>query len=250
MLKNMKIGARLLFGFGLMLVIAARRRRRPATGACRTSSGRSSEKLATDGMLAQHTSRARANTNALRRFEKDLFLNIGDAAKEEQYYKDWLDQVERLTRGSRTPRRRPTSREEKEQLRVMKTELAAYEAGFEKVRAQIQAGSVKTPQEGNVAIGPYKDGIRKLEDTAKELSDTANKRLDELEGVVAAIAGRIVGDPGRADPRRRRAERPDHRGHHAQHHRPGHRGDAGRRAAGRRRPDRRGDLDRPRTRPG
>jgi methyl-accepting chemotaxis protein len=191
MLRNMKIGARLMLGFGLTLLILL------AVGGAgywgvQSIERQVSQKLKTDGMLAEHTSRARANVNALRRYEKDLFLNIGDAQKEEEYYKDWLDQTERLNARIADAEKAVYLPEEKEQLRLMKTELAAYESGFTKSRSLIQAGTIKTPQEGNAAIGPYKDGIRKLEDTAKEISDVANKRLDEMEGVVAGIAGRIT----------------------------------------------------------
>jgi methyl-accepting chemotaxis protein len=190
MLKDMKIGTRLLFGFGVMLTIVLGIGGAGYWGV-QNIERQVGEKLSTDGMLAEHSSRARANVNALRRYEKDLFLNIGDAAKEEQYFKDWVDQTERLAARIADADKAAYLPAEKEQLRLMKAELAAYEAGFTKVRGQIQAGTIKTPQEANVAIGPYKDGIRKLEDTAKELSDIANKRLDELESVVAGIAGRI-----------------------------------------------------------
>jgi len=97
MLKNMKIGARLLLGFGLMLVIALGLGGAVDWG-IQNIQKQVNEKLSTDGMLAQHSSRARANTNALRRYEKDLFLNIGNAAKEEEYFKDWQDQIQRLTK--------------------------------------------------------------------------------------------------------------------------------------------------------
>jgi methyl-accepting chemotaxis protein len=191
MLRNMKIGTRLLFGFGLALAVLVGV---GAAGYWGVQSVRRQvgEKLATDAMVAQHTARARANTNALRRYEKDLFLNIGDAAKEEQYARDWQDQHERLAARIADAAKAASLPEEKAALQTMKTELDAYTAGFQNVRAQIRSGAIKTPQEANGAIGPYKDGIRKLEDTTKDLSDAANKRLDELDGAVAAIARRIA----------------------------------------------------------
>ena len=54
------------------------------------------EMLRTDAAIAEHSARARSNVLGLRRFEKDMFLNIGSKEKEEDYFKKWKEQKEHL----------------------------------------------------------------------------------------------------------------------------------------------------------
>src|SRR5262245_42358422 len=53
--------------------------------------------LANEAKIAEHSARMRANVLGMRRYEKDLFLNLGDAAKETDYVKKWTEQGEHLT---------------------------------------------------------------------------------------------------------------------------------------------------------
>ena len=43
----------------------------------------------TDAKLVEYAQRARANINMMRRYEKDMFMNIGDGAKTDEYRKKW-----------------------------------------------------------------------------------------------------------------------------------------------------------------
>ena len=79
-----KIGKRLAFGFGalmlLLIVIAT-----TAYLGMQSLSVKTEAMLRGDAKIAEHAARARANTLGLRRFEKDIFLNMGAKAKQEDY---------------------------------------------------------------------------------------------------------------------------------------------------------------------
>src|SRR6266542_3813108 len=88
MLNNWKIGKRLGLAFGITLVLVAVVALTGFWGlsqAAQTAYGI----LHHDAKLMEQASQAQANGLGLRRFEKDLFLNIGDRQKEGDYSDKW-----------------------------------------------------------------------------------------------------------------------------------------------------------------
>ena len=84
----MKISRILMWGFGLCGLAVA------FVGGVgyymNTMATSSSQRLITvDTKLVEQAQRLRANINMLRRYEKDLFLNAGDAAAVAKYQKSW-----------------------------------------------------------------------------------------------------------------------------------------------------------------
>jgi methyl-accepting chemotaxis protein len=73
----------------------------------------------------------------------------------------------------------------------MKTELAAYDAGFNKVVKLIQEGQVKTGQEANTALNEVKDQIQKLEEAGQKMAVEGAKREESVEDVVKTITAQI-----------------------------------------------------------
>ncbi len=183
MFKNMKIGMRLGLGFSAVVVLLLGIVLSGYWGVSSISNA-TITMLQGDSTVSEHAARARANILGLRRYEKDLFLNIGAKEKEEEYLKKWKEQHEHLTARIKDAEKGATLREDKEALQSMKSELANYEMGFNRVLSLIQAGKIMTPQEGNAAINEYKDQIHKMEAASKDLADEANKRMDAQEEVV------------------------------------------------------------------
>ncbi|HTZ18705.1 MAG TPA: methyl-accepting chemotaxis protein, partial [Dissulfurispiraceae bacterium] len=54
------------------------------------------------------------------------------------------------------------------------------------------SGQIKTTQDGNKAIGEYKDAIHKLEGSAKELADNGIKRMEAAAPAIGAIQKKSV----------------------------------------------------------
>lgn len=189
--NNLKIGAKLGLGFGVVLFLLLGVGLTGYWGASSLSS--TTEKaLATDAKIAQNSARARADILLLRRGEKDIFLNIGSEEKQTEYVKAWNEAREHLTARLSDLDKVTTLQQDKDFIKNMGNELAAYIAGFDKVHNMLQAGRLKTPQEANVAISEYKDTIHKMEKLAKDFSEEGEKRMDAQEGIVADAASRTI----------------------------------------------------------
>ncbi|MDD2733328.1 MAG: methyl-accepting chemotaxis protein [Desulfuromonadaceae bacterium] len=181
--NNMKIGTRLggVFGFMLFLLLAV-----AATGywGMNMIDEEVSSDLDSDGVIAQHAGRARANILGLRRYEKDTFINIGSAEKVENYHKQWSEELASVDERLKALEKVAVDQKDKEQVKLMRDNFALYTAGFNKVYAMIRDGRVKTTTEANTAIGEYKDETHKMEKIASEFAADGYKRLDHIKELI------------------------------------------------------------------
>ena len=196
MLKNMKIGKRLGLAFGLVLALMAGV---AAVGywGVREISALTLEVLHIDSPLVEHSQRARANSADLRRYEKDFFLNIGSAEEQAGYLVKWNEQRQhlegRIDELDKLLGQANGGEKDKNGLvKTMRAEAASYEAGFNQVVAKIRDGSIKTPEEANVAIGSYKAGIRALEVAANDFAEQKAQEMASKDKEVAAQVRRVV----------------------------------------------------------
>ncbi|MBI5740183.1 MAG: MCP four helix bundle domain-containing protein [Nitrospirae bacterium] len=191
MLKNMKIGTRLMLGFGmvlaLLLIIGG-----SGYWGVNSLEDETINMLRGEAQIAQHSARARANILGMRRYEKDTFLNIGSREKEAEYLGKWKEQYDHMSARLSDLEKVALHQDDKDAVKQMKDNLAAYAAGFNKVYNMVQTGKITTPQEGNKAVGEVKDEIHKLESAAKELADAANKSMDGQEGVIKSFTSRVT----------------------------------------------------------
>src|SRR6185436_9399944 len=165
MLKNMTIGKRLALGFGLLLALVAL----VAGSGYRSTHLASSlamQVLKVESPLVEHSQRARANTLGMRRFEKDVFLNIATPEKVAEYITKWQDQRDRLVGRFAVLDSLETQDSGKAVIRSMRADATAYEQGFNKVLGLIAQGKVKTPTEANAAMADVKDEVHRLEQSA------------------------------------------------------------------------------------
>lgn len=181
--NNMKIGTRLgmVFGVLLFLLLAI-----AATGywGMKMIDEEIVKDLDSDGVIAQHAGRARANILGLRRFEKDVFMNIGSADKVENYYKQWNEEKASVEERVKTLEKVAIDQKDKDQIKVIKENLVLYAGGFNKVYGMIRDGRVKTTAEGNAAIAEFKDETHKMEKVAAEFAADGYKRLDHIKELI------------------------------------------------------------------
>ena len=191
MLRNMSIGRRLGFGFGLLLVLVGLV---AASGyrSTRVASNVALHLLKVESPLVEHSQRARANTLGLRRFEKDIFLNIANPAKVEEYLVKWKDQRERLAERLAVLDSLETEDSGKAAIRSMRADFAAYQEGFNHVFGLIQQGKIKTPAQANDSILPVKDEIHRLEQTAYDYALHHSDKMAKRAPVIAAQLSRSV----------------------------------------------------------
>jgi methyl-accepting chemotaxis protein len=178
MFKNMQIGTRLGLGFGIIIVLLIGI---VLTGYWGVNSVSEStiKMIQGDATISEHAARARANVNALRRYEKDLLINIGDKAKEDDYLKKWTEQHDHLIKRLDDLDKVVVDSHEKDQVKTMRAELATYDGGMKKVLTMIAAGSLKDAKQANSVVNEVKDQIHKLEQNAKELAEESNTRMDK-----------------------------------------------------------------------
>lgn len=189
MFERLKIGTRLWAALGLLalLVIASAFSGRLALSQVQDTT---QEILLSDAFMAEEALEVRAAALQLRRFEKDFFLNIGAPDNQVEYLVKWNDARAELVRHLGEVQRLVTSKADQEILARMSADLAAYEAGFEKVRAAMKTSEIATPQAANLALAPYKEHIRGLDKTAGALGGASDLRRQERMKLLAADASR------------------------------------------------------------
>jgi len=184
MLKDMRIGRRLGLGFGavlaLLIMVAA-----VGYWNLLATAGIATRILESDAPLVEKAFRVRAHALELRRYEKDMFLNMGNAEREAEYaakWNDWHHQTEELIT---EVDRLVTADADREALRVIRQDVATYEEALQKVLSGIRACDFKTPQEANQAFSNHKDTIRRLEETAMEFATRHSEAMHGLDRAVA-----------------------------------------------------------------
>jgi len=191
MLQNMTIGKRLAVGFGLLLALVAL-----VAGSgyrsTRLAANLAMQVLKVESPLVEHSQRVRANTLGLRRFEKDVFLNLGNADKVSEYVTKWKDQRDRLLERIAVLDSLETDDAGKAVIRSMRADAATYEQGFNHVLALIEQGKVKTPAEANAAIGDVKDEVHRLEQSAYDYAVANSKQMASRAPVVSAQISRAL----------------------------------------------------------
>jgi methyl-accepting chemotaxis protein len=108
-----------------------------------------------------------------------------DSKVKDDYIAKWTEQRQKLHETLAELSKYPLSTDDKESVRAMTEELAVYEGGYAKVRAGIEQGTLRTPEECNHFITQYKDSIHRLEAAA---SDLTNRHAEVLVPMVEQIA--------------------------------------------------------------
>jgi methyl-accepting chemotaxis protein len=185
MLKNMKIGMKMGLGFGMLLLLLV------VLGgvgywAVNYISSSTTEMLQGNGKIAEHAARARANNLGLRRFEKDIFLNIASPEKTANYYKEWQEEIKKTEERIADMEKVVVLAQDKEVVKNMKSDLVAYDAGFRKIYGLIRDGKIKTPTEGNAAMATFKDETHRLDKLVTDFAQEGRKRMaDDAEADIA-----------------------------------------------------------------
>ena len=188
-MKNLRIGWRLGLAFLLMLAI---------TSAVAISGYWGTDKLANvtltmlagDAHLARLADDARAAALELRRAEKDIFLNIGQAEKEAEYERAWKRHFEALkTLVSEISKL--ADDKEKELATLMLREAEVYGAGFEAVLVAIRTGKVTTPQQANGLMQVHKNSIRDMMTLADDLAEQHQKDMQAQGAVISNAASQV-----------------------------------------------------------
>ncbi len=178
MLRKMIVRNRLVLGFGIVLFLLLIVSFTGYKGLDYVSSV-SKEALEKDLKLSQLAEDAKSTSLNLRRFEKDRFINIGDVAKEADYKAKWEQKKDSLNKILEEMEGIVKTDEDKKTVALMKEGFKVYQEAFNNTLRQLQDGKVKTTQEANAALSPFKDSIRQLEGEGDAIADRTRKKMND-----------------------------------------------------------------------
>ncbi|WP_243373182.1 methyl-accepting chemotaxis protein [Geotalea sp. SG265] len=189
-LKDLNIGTRLSLGFGLVLLLLL-----AVSGVGYWGSVKIAETsegiIGTEAKIGEFYARARANMLFLRIYEKDCFINIQDVKRREEYYKQWNEKKERLKLWFAELEKISLSPQDRNTVKLIQGEMAKYEEGYTKVFADIANGTIKTTEEANRAILPYKDAAHRMQEQTSDASKDAFDDIHQKEKEIHALDERI-----------------------------------------------------------
>ena len=142
----------------------------------------------------QRLGEARASVGNMRRYEKDMFLNMGDENAVEDYLKRWRNEVEdgaTLMQASAALLAEP----QRLQVDIMLAGLGKYRLGLEGLVQQINTGKVNDPWAANKAMEPLKSDIRAMDKALDALSDVVAQRVQLRRTKIASdLRQHLIGD--------------------------------------------------------
>jgi methyl-accepting chemotaxis protein len=185
-MNDLRIGIRLAIAFGALLLITLGVAVSGYRGVDRVTTA-TVEMLEGDAEAARIADDARSTGLELRRFEKDLLLNIGAADKESQYARSW-EEAARTFRADLDALARRAEAAEAQEIAGVRRHLDSYAAGVQRLEEAIRTGQVKTPQEGNAFLGSVKDAARGLADGMDKISEAHQKKMRGERDAILGVA--------------------------------------------------------------
>ncbi len=186
MLQQISIGKRLFLGFSsvLLFVVAV-----AVAGQWALTSTVDTVQYAlnVDYAISTTADDVHAGVLELRRFEKDLFLNVGDSSKQQEYRGKWesarlsldgkLNDLERIDRNE----------QDRALIARIRTDVGAYVSMMEEIARRIEQGEINSPAMGNAAIAPVKAQIRSVEEIVDTLRSNTAKRMQEKKRTILSV---------------------------------------------------------------
>ncbi|HEX6098254.1 MAG TPA: methyl-accepting chemotaxis protein [Thermoanaerobaculia bacterium] len=188
MLTNWKIGRRLTLAFSIALILLGVVAAAGFWGLSQMSATVDAI-INRDAKLMQHASDLEARTLTMRRYEKDVFLNVADAERVSEYTAKWKA-AHTAASANLAKLQELSAAGDAAAIGSMRKDLATYTAGFEEVLGRIAAGRIRTSAAANDAIATYKDDIRRLDTLSAELAATNVERMNAKGATVLTVEAR------------------------------------------------------------
>ncbi|MBB5018648.1 methyl-accepting chemotaxis protein [Chitinivorax tropicus] len=162
MIANLRIGGRIALGFGLLIALLI------ITSVLSFMAGvrqRSDIEQLVNKQIAAGlgASDMLYRSMLLRRFEKDLIINLQDAAKVEEYKQKW-DKALAQFKESESKIATLVGDDGKDIMKQFDESMAAYSTGFSKVHEGVKSNSYPSPEEANKAMSAFKKPIHEMEE--------------------------------------------------------------------------------------
>src|ERR1700726_1444807 len=147
-LSSLTIVGRLAGGFGLLMALLIANAGIGAFG-IQTLFTNAHRAITNDVQLSQTASVIGQLILNERRFEKDVFINLGDAGVRASYKKKWDAAKASLDERMASANKLDLADEDKKVLGQIGDGFRSYADGFERTYARIDSGQIKTTQEAN-----------------------------------------------------------------------------------------------------
>jgi methyl-accepting chemotaxis protein len=133
-------------------------------------------------------SEVRAAVGNARRYEKDVFLNMGDDKETERYTGLWTAEIAGI-RKAIDKSLSLAAGSESGMLQEMQKGIDGYEKGFKGILGQMSRGELNDPWAANKAMTPLKAEIRQADQALGELSKSIAKRAEDQRSKLVATGG-------------------------------------------------------------
>lgn len=195
MLNNMKIGARLLLMSSTALLLLA------LVGGIALWSHiymgpMTANVITVDGAAQKISYTARTHVHAMRQYEKDIFLHIGDEQATQRLFEQWdaeyngyRQQLEALTEIT-VPR---NIQQELQALAMMEEMSKKYHSAFLGVYEQIQTGVVNSPRQAVATMAPFEEAASALAEGMKMASIASSQAMAAGNDSLQALGKKVVG---------------------------------------------------------
>ncbi|MBS0389248.1 MAG: hypothetical protein JSR15_12290 [Proteobacteria bacterium] len=138
-----------------------------------------------DTALANAAEDMREDVLELRRYEKDVFMNIGTPELDHQYRDKW-DRAFVGFRYDLERARRTDPTQQDPQLQQVTDLIAAYRVAFTRIYDGMLNGTIQTTQQANEQMSPFKVSVRDAEQLLADISDQARGRQTLLAPALVA----------------------------------------------------------------
>ncbi|MFT7772049.1 methyl-accepting chemotaxis protein [Roseateles sp.] len=130
----------------------------------------------------------RAGVGNLRRYEKDLLINLADAKAVERYRQDWTETFEKVSTSLGRIARLDVPADVKRMPEELQRALQDYRGGFGAILDRVARGEFADTAAANRAMEPVKGPVRAMDKALSEMTDKVDRhsaaqvaRLDEHE---------------------------------------------------------------------
>ena len=182
-MSDMKIGTRLYFGFGCILALLVFVGMVGYYG-LRTYSQGIKVMRATEGVIAEHSARARANVLGMRRYEKDMILNMSSPQKVEEYFLKWKEEHDSTAARFDSVKAAVIHAEDKAKLAAIEPNFIAYTKTINRLYERILSGEIHSPELANKFMEEVKAEVHAFENGVKELATEGNTGMAEISVVL------------------------------------------------------------------
>ncbi|KQW44944.1 MULTISPECIES: methyl-accepting chemotaxis protein [unclassified Roseateles] len=138
----------------------------------------------------------RAGVGNLRRYEKDLLINLADAKSVERYRKDWSDTFDKTADSLGRMGKLDLPADLKRMPEELLKSLQDYRSGFNGIAERVAKGEFADTAAANQAMEPVKGPVRAVDKTLSEITATVDKhsaaRVAELAKKEAAIRRNLL----------------------------------------------------------